>query len=75
MVLFAEQNAQLTEQPAGVRIVLGIGIDGRPEQAIIRSLAPPGAETHSDQLSGELPALPDVTGSEQAVMGEAQRFR
>ncbi len=74
VVLLGEVIAQLAQVPSGVRVALGIGVDRLPQQAHQQVAAAAGAEADLDQLDGQFPAVVDVVGTEQAMMGHAERL-
>ena len=71
MTALAEQFPQLGQQAARMRISLGVGIDGLPEQSHEPVTAPLGAEADPDQVTGQLTPVRDVLRAEQAMMSEA----
>ena len=75
VVALAQVVPQLAEEPAGVRVALGVAVDRLPQQAHQQVAAPVRAETGLDQLDGQFAAQGNVIGTEQAVMGDAQGLR
>jgi len=72
MIMLGEMVSQFAKETFGVRVALGKGIGRAPQQAHQQIPAAFSAKARLNEFGRQFSPQPDIIGTEQAVMGEAE---